>query len=255
MDNNPYNAPVVRAADPHAGNGDFVPEGITVDAGRGMAWIGHGWEIFKVAPGPWIGLAVVYFVLVIVVNFVPFLGPLALNLLMPVLIGGIMLGCKSLDDGGELSVSHLFAGFSNNFGNLVLVGLIYLGGFVAIMLIAFLLGTVVGVGAAFTGAGKMSFVPALLVGLVALLALIPLAMALWFAPALVIFHGVAPFEAMKTSFFTCLKNFVPFLLYGIVVFVLAILASIPIFLGWLVLMPVLLASMYAGYRDMFLHRG
>ena len=37
-----------------------------------------------------------------------------------------------------------------------------------------------------------------------------------------------------------------------VFFVLAIVASIPLLLGWLVLIPVMMASMYAGYRDMFL---
>ena len=33
--------------------------------------------------------------------------------------------------------------------------------------------------------------------------------------------------------------------------ILAILATIPIFLGWLVLMPVMYGSIYASYKDMF----
>ncbi len=254
MDNNPFKAPTARVADAHEADGEFVPEGQTVEAGRGTAWLGHGWEMFKAAPGPWIGITVVYFVIAIVLGLIPILGGLAVNLLIPVFIGGIMLGCRALDQGEELTVGHLFAGFSNNFGNLVLVGLIYLVGFVAIMIIAFVIGTVVGIGAAMTGAGKMAILPVLLVALIAMLAILPLAMALWFAPALVLFHGLAPFDAMKASFFACLKNFMPFLVYGIVVVILAILATLPILLGWLVLTPVLFASMYAGYRDMFLRR-
>jgi uncharacterized membrane protein len=57
--------------------------------------------------------------------------------------------------------------------------------------------------------------------------------------------------ALKASFFACLKNIVPFLVYGIVGFVLAIVASIPVMLGWLVLGPVFIASVYTAYRDIF----
>jgi uncharacterized membrane protein len=56
---------------------------------------------------------------------------------------------------------------------------------------------------------------------------------------------------MKESFTGCLKNIVPFLVYGIVAMVLGILASIPMALGWLVLGPVLAASMYTAYRDIY----
>ena len=102
------------------------------------------------------------------------------------------------------------------------------------------------------GAGQLAFIPMLFLGLVAMVLIVPLAMALWFAPALVIFHEVAPFEAMKASFLVSIKNFVPFLIYGLVYIVLAIVATIPLGLGWLVPIPVMMASMYAGYRDMFL---
>jgi uncharacterized membrane protein len=57
---------------------------------------------------------------------------------------------------------------------------------------------------------------------------------------------------MKASFTGCLRNVVPFLVYGIVGFVLAIVATIPLGLGWLVLGPVFAASVYTGYRDIYL---
>jgi hypothetical protein len=44
---------------------------------------------------------------------------------------------------------------------------------------------------------------------------------------------------------------VPFLIYGIVLFVLAMIASIPFGLGWLVLGPVVFGSVYAAYRDIY----
>jgi uncharacterized membrane protein len=57
--------------------------------------------------------------------------------------------------------------------------------------------------------------------------------------------------ALKTSFGACLKNIVPFLIWSIAVFFLSILATIPLALGWLLLGPVLLASIYLSYRDIF----
>ena len=77
------------------------------------------------------------------------------------------------------------------------------------------------------------------------------AFALWFAPALVVLRGAAPVAAIKESFSACLKNFVPFLIYGIVLLVLGIVAAIPLGLGWLVLGPVVIASVYVAYRDIF----
>ena len=43
----------------------------------------------------------------------------------------------------------------------------------------------------------------------------------------------------------------PFLVYGLVGFVLAVVATIPVLLGWFVLAPVGMASMYTSYRDIF----
>ena len=40
-------------------------------------------------------------------------------------------------------------------------------------------------------------------------------MLIWFAPLLVVFNGLPPLEAMKLSFAACLKNMLPFLVYGV----------------------------------------
>jgi uncharacterized membrane protein len=81
--------------------------------------------------------------------------------------------------------------------------------------------------------------------------LIPLMMAYWFAPPLVVFHKLEPLQAMKMSFMGCLKNFVPFLVYGLLGLILAIAASIPLMLGWLVVWPMFIGSLYASYRDIY----
>ena len=92
---------------------------------------------------------------------------------------------------------------------------------------------------------------AMLAVLIGLALYIPLVMALWFAPALVIFNDMQPVPALKSSFNACLKNIIPFLIYGIALFVLSLIASIPLFLGFLVLIPVIFTSIYTGYKDIY----
>ena len=75
--------------------------------------------------------------------------------------------------------------------------------------------------------------------------------ALWFAPALVVFRHVAPVDAVMTSLRALVKNVLPFLIYGVIQIALAIVASIPFGLGWLVLLPVMLLTAYMSYRDVF----
>jgi uncharacterized membrane protein len=82
--------------------------------------------------------------------------------------------------------------------------------------------------------------------------LLPVVMAIWFAAPLVVFHDHGAVEAMKGSFTGCLKNLLPFLWYGVLLFLLSIVASLPLLLGWLVLGPVLAASVYTSYRDIYL---
>jgi uncharacterized membrane protein len=86
---------------------------------------------------------------------------------------------------------------------------------------------------------------------VGLLFAIPLLMAFWFAPALIVLRGDEPLAAMTTSFRACLRNVPPFLIYGLLGLVFMILACIPLFLGLVVLIPVALATLYTSYKDVF----
>jgi uncharacterized membrane protein len=66
-----------------------------------------------------------------------------------------------------------------------------------------------------------------------------------------VFRNVAPVDAVMTSLRAVIKNVLPFLVYGVIQIVLAIVASIPFGLGWLVLLPVMLLTAYVSYRDVF----
>lgn len=262
MATDPYAAPRARVADvPSAApGGNFVPEGQAVAAGNGWQWIVDAWEMFRRQPGMWIVLIVVFFVVFVLISMVPIVGSLAAALLGPVFAGGVITGCQAVRDGGELEIGHLFAGFKSNTGKLVMIGVFNLLAWIVIGLVIMLIvgGSVfalmMGGGEPSAGRGIASMMSMLLGVLIALALSVPVYMAIWFAPSLVMLNDFDPIPALKTSFGACLKNIVPFLLYGVILFAAAIVASIPLGLGWLVLAPVLAISIYTAYRDVF-YRG
>ena len=93
--------------------------------------------------------------------------------------------------------------------------------------------------------------PIVIASLVMATLMMPLLMAYWFAPALVALDDLTAFSAMKLSFFGCMKNVLSFLVYGILGLVLLLIGVIPLGLGLLVVLPVLTASIYVAYRDIY----
>lgn len=234
-----------------------------VPAGNGWLWIAEAWKLFLKQPGLWVLLFVIVMVILGVLSLLGAIGNLAAALVIPILGGGFVLAARTADQGGTVDVGMLFAGFREKAGPLAMLGVFNL---VAMLVIGLVLGLVMGVGmgmgammggmagggpgAMMGGVAGMS-ATALLGFLVALALYLPVAAALWFAPALVMFRDIAPVEATKESLAACLKNLVPLLIYGVAGLVLGMVASIPLGLGWLALGPVLGISVYTGYRDIF----
>ncbi len=227
-------------------------------AGAGTEWIAEGWRLFARAPLMWVVSMLVLFVLAIVVNFVPIIGQLAFQLLQPVFAAGYVVACRNLETGGEFEIEHLFAGFKRNFANLLIVGLIFLAGWIVLFLV-FAAFAGFGIVVAFLTGNANDVLPAALASgmsillgtLVMLFLMVPLLMGYWFAPALVMMHDVAPVAAMKESFRGCIRNILPFLIYGFIMLVLCFIAVIPLGLGMLVWFPVAIASTYAAYRTIY----
>ena len=236
----------------------LVVPGKSVSVGQGMAWIGAGWKLFAKAPLMWIVALLILMVIAVVVSFVPIIGSLAFQIATPVFYGGLIVACRSLERGGDFELEHIFAGFKTQLANLAVIGGVFLAGMLLIFGV-FALFVGFGIVGAMISGNTEDIMPALassgfaiLLGSLVMLALmIPLLMAYWFAPALVIMHGVGAVPAMKASFGACLRNFIPFLVYGIIMMVLVILAMIPLGLGLLVWIPVSFTSTYAAYRDIF----
>jgi uncharacterized membrane protein len=251
---NPYTTPEAELMESEEGE---MTGPRSVPAGNGLKWIGRGWWHFKQAPFSWVAVIIIWFVLTFVLSLIPFLGALVVNVLTPVLLGGLMIGCQEQDQDDDFSVSYLFAGFANNAGQGILVGVFYLV-FMILFVVGFtvfMFGSIGGMSAQqadpeaitalFTSA---SFVVGLLV---ASLLFIPIIMAYLFAPALVALNGMSAWEAMKASFMGCMKNVLPFFIYSLAAIGLMIVGIIPFGLGLLIVSPILIAALYSAYRDIY----
>jgi len=264
---NPYAAPTVDVLSAPQGddNASFILDGRTTSIGQGVNWVARGWGVFTQSPLIWIVNSVIVIGIYFVLSLVPFIGSILSMALYALLGAGLMIGAHAQHNGRALEVADTFAGFqSEHKMNLLVLGLLYMVSWVVLIILAgisfaIVLGASGGAGSLFSGDSSAivgliagAGIGVILIGLVVMAASIPIAMAFWFAPILVALHGLSPLSAMKSSFFACLKNFLPFFLYGIIFIVLVIVGSIPILLGLLVVFPLLFTSTYAAYRDIFL---
>lgn len=227
-------------------------------AGAGWTWVVEGWRLFRRAPLMWIVGVLLVILVAILLSLVPIVGSLAFQALNAAIVAGFMVACRSLETGGEFELEHLFAGFRVRFMPLLVVGLIVLAGWIVILLVfavfvGFSILTAVMSPASenITSMILSSSMSILLGALVSTALSVPLLAAFWFAPALVILHGLGPGAALGASFSACMRNLGSFLVYGLVMTGFAFLAAIPFGLGFLVWIPLAIASTYAAYRGIF----
>lgn len=223
------------------------------EAGAGATWFGQAWTLFKAEPGLWLGMSVVFLILVGVLNFIPVLN-LLLSVGFGVLAAGWIVAAYELDENQNLKFEQLFAGFNRHTGQLFLLGLLYLVGVLLCVAVAVIVALVFG-GASVMGmthqggtANGFEMLAMLLGFLVAMALMVPLAMSIWFAPALIAFNGMDAIAAMKLSFHACWLNMLPFLIYGLVLMGLLFLCLLTCGLGLLVLLPIMYISYYTSYR-------
>ena len=232
-------------------------------AGNGVNWWSEGWRYFAAAPWMWIGLALSFIVILALASAVPIIGSIASTVLSPVLAAGLMAACQAQDRGSRPTFNHLFSGFAERLMPLIVVGLLYL---VATMVIVAIVVAIIVATVGMSGLGAIWSGDPMQVGwamlatlgagaffavLIGTLCAVPLMMACWFAPPLVMLRNEEPVNAMKASFVACLVNIWPLTVYGVIGIVLMIVATIPFGLGWFVLCPVVATSIYASYKDIF----
>jgi uncharacterized membrane protein len=227
-------------------------------AGQGWQWIKQGYALFMKAPLLWIVVVLICFIAAAGLSAVPVVGEPLTSLLLPVVLAGLMAGCRALEHGEELELAHLFSGFQQHTTQLVTLGGIALVGQFLIFGVMMMVGGATLVGILMSGQPvedpeiiKQAISGAGIAVLLGITLFSVLLMTMQFAPMLVYFNNATPLEAMKLSLRAFIDNIGPMLVYGVTFMLLAILASIPMMLGWLVLLPIMFTSLYACYRDIF----
>lgn len=226
---------------------EFTPVSrpLKVPVGHGWHWIADGFRLFTRAPLTLIAMVVLWFLAAAALSFIPLLGPIAATVLAPVLFGGFMLACDRLQRDEAITVSLLFSGFSGHGGALTLVGALYLAGLLLLGLVANIFDLLAGSPAGPTAAGPVA------AAVLASALSIPLTMALWHAPALVILKQYPPAAAMRQSFLGAAANLPAFLVFLLLSLALSIVAAIPALLGYLIWGPVALSAVYCSFRDIY----
>ena len=225
-----------------------------VRSSRGPAWLAGGWELFRRAPMVWMGLSAGWMLITLALVLVPVVGGVAANLLQPVFFASFAIAARKQLAGEAPEMGDLFLGFKRPLRPLVNLGAILLLAEIGIFFLMSLLG-LPGVGDTDEVVTVTDYVRALqgkewilLVGL-ALTALVK--GALWFAPALLAFHELSTAHAIRWSLFAALSNVGAMLAYGIALTVLFVAGALPWGLGLLVVIPMMVASTYTGYADVF----
>lgn len=222
---------------------------------RGLEWLASAFSMFGQNVGTWIAMGLVFMIITAFVSIVPVVSLLAPLLTTP-LLGGLMIAACRQRRGGQARFEQMFSGFSIAGSRLVILGSLYLIGSFLITLIV-VLPTLAASNIELLDRGLVpqlsedEVITVLWILMLVLVALAPLLMAFFFAPALVAVARVEPLTAMRMSFIGCYRNMTPFLLYGAIAFLMMIVAALPLMLGYLILTPVLLCSMYLAFEDVF----
>ena len=275
-DNQPTASPappvVNMGREPGEKQARFIPNGRSVSMGNALTWIADAWGLFKQRTGLWIGFALVYTVLLLLLGssviwlysygFSEY-GKVGIHSLVKgfmsfvhiLVTAGVVYSCDVLRRVGSFTFSDLFAAFNRKTGPLLIIGLFDLGFTTVLALIHRILPLTV------TGSTPPDTI---LIGrIIITLVGVACGMALWFAPALMMLHDISPVKAIRMSFSACFKNILPGIIFSLMTTMLIGISAIPIFfdlqkaapmffiLGLLVTAPILFLCNYTSYRDIF----
>ncbi|MDP2804353.1 MAG: BPSS1780 family membrane protein [Gallionellaceae bacterium] len=226
-------------------------------ASDGWLWIKQGNYLFKKSPVLLVTLLLITIAALLVTSRIPLAGDVLIGFLFPIFFVGLMRGCQALENDEELEIAHLFWGFQRA------PFLITLG---AINIIAESIIIVI-----MTNTGGKELIdiltsetpennPAVILAAVQSAGIsLPLGiglfsmllMAMQFAPMLVAFNNATPLAALKASLRACLRNMAALSVYGVIMLLFAFAATLAMMLGWIILFPIMITSIYAAYRRLF----
>jgi len=189
---------------------------------RGGIWLKDAAMMLAAHRVPWLVLVGCYYLIQLLVSAIPVAGPLVLMVLRPVFTVGFLAAAWTQERGGKPEVRHLFRGFGSNLWALLPVGIVLIVGLTLAVLSTALVDGGVLLDAITSNAIRDEPFPAnsrvegaMLVGIVVALFTI---LAIWFAPALIVFQDCGPWQAMQLSLRAALANWRPVAVYGLLLF-------------------------------------
>ena len=248
---------------------------LRLPASRGLRWLIEGLAIFRKKPALLTFLVLGYWLSMGVVSAIPYLGQMVSFILIPAFSVSLMNACRIIDQDEELPPQVLFSGFHRNLQTLLTLGIVYIAASVIILGLSSLFDggllfrmLVLGEDPTREALAETSvFISAQL----AIVLLIPVVMAFWFAPVLAAWHDMPTGKTLFFSLVACARNWRAFLVYSLAVGVIGIFIPrlISALLGTgeaagalptlftvmvsLILLPTLYASFYISYRDIFVN--
>jgi hypothetical protein len=248
-------------------------------ARQGTIWLRTAYEMFSRQRAAWVMLVVAYILLMLVVRQLPFVGPYAMTILKPVFAVGLLAAAWNQERGGAPRAVHLFQGFRANLWALIVIGVFFVAGVTLAVFASSLIdgGKLLDLlaGGPRTEQELIAVLqdPRVELGMLfSVLVAIPVVIATWWAPALVVFQDASASGALMTSMRAALANWKPLVVYALAVFAYGavipslIISIVAVFvpepareiLTIAVLLPYLLifwatlhVSDYVSYREVF----
>lgn len=198
------------------------PDPRVVNSRLGLAWLMEGFRLFHRQPLIWFLTLFAYWAGLVILAMVPLLGLIAPLILTPGLGFGFVALAYAVDRQEMPMPLLLVSGFRSDKAKLLLqMGLLYFLGLVVVLVLAW----VVDGGSLFRAMSQspeeltdptISMDPSLQWGLiVAVLGYLPVLMAFWFAPQLVVWGQFPLAKALFYSFFAVWRNRRAFFVYGV----------------------------------------
>jgi hypothetical protein len=252
----------------------LLPQPRLLTSNAGHAWLAAGFRLFHKQPLAWTLILFIYWAAMLMLAFIPALGVIIPLLLTPGLAFGFVSIAYSIDMKGTAAPPLLISGFrSEQAKSLLMLGVWYVVEVLAILLVATLIDgglLVEWITMGTAPSAEQANTMRLSAG-VGVLLYIPVMMAFWFAPQLVVWSGYAPLKALFFSFFAVWRNKGAFLRYaiswaGLTIMIGALMALLNIGLTLspatmtaflfpitLILMAVAHSSFYASTKAVFGH--
>ncbi|WP_017445124.1 hypothetical protein [Gayadomonas joobiniege] len=207
---------------------------------RVFDWYKAGFNLFKADKFNWISISIAAWVMALLATLIPFIGEIVLSLLLP----GVFAIAHHSDREQDFKAELLFAGFKHRLGPLLQLFVINFAFSIICVLIT---GSITGIDLSALADTQQWLYFMQVAGLVYL----PFFVLVVLTAGIIMLYDLKCWPAFKLAIQGGLANLPGLLIFTLVTLFAAMLASIPMFLGLLVFIPILHATIYYLVSDIF----